>query len=123
MEIAIMNMFFDLLIMACGVYMVYWAVQMKKERKIPEMLVGKSFKLERAKDPEGFIDHTFPYTFGTGVILFVAGFVLSLGIFSDTFPIIDTLISLALVVIIILYGVLLMNAQKKYLVGLKNDKK
>jgi hypothetical protein len=123
MEIAIMNMFFDLLIMACGVYMVYWAVQMKKERKIPEMLVGKSFKLERAKDPEGFIDYTFPYTFGTGVILFAAGFVLSLGIFSDTYPIIDTLISFALVVIIILYGVLLMNAQKKYLVGLKNDKK
>lgn len=118
-----MNMFFDLLIMACGVYMVFWAVQMKKERKIPEMLVGKNFKLERAKDPEGFINYTFPFTFGTGVILFVAGFVLSLGIFSDTYPIIDTLISLALVVIIILYGVLLMNAQKKYLVGLKNDKK
>jgi hypothetical protein len=115
-----MNMFFDLLIMACGVYMTYWAIQMKKEHKIPEMLVGKNFKIERAKDPEGFIDYTFPYTLGTGIILFVAGGLLTLEIFANTIPIIDTLISLALVVIIIIYGLVLMNAQKKYLVGLNN---
>lgn len=118
-----MSMFFDLLIMACGVYMAYWALQMKREHKIPEMLVGKNFKLERAKDPDGFIKYTFPYTLGTGVILFAAGFILSLGLFTETFPLFDTLISLGLVVLIILYGVVLMKAQKWYLVGLKDGKK
>jgi threonine/homoserine/homoserine lactone efflux protein len=113
-------MLFDLLVMACGVYMVYWAIQMKRENKIPEMLVGKNFKLERAKDPDGFIKCTFPYTLGVGIILFAAGFFLSLGIFSDTHPIIESLISLGILVVIILYGILLMDAQKKYLVGLKN---
>jgi hypothetical protein len=109
--------------MACGAYMIYWAVQMKKERKIPEMLVGKNFKIERAKDPEGFINYTFPFTFGTGIILFVAGCILSLDLFSTTIPIVGTLISLVLVIIIILYGVVLMNAQKKYLVGLNKKNK
>jgi hypothetical protein len=60
---------------------------------------------------------------GTGVILFVAGFILSLGLFTETFPLFDTLISFGLVVLIILYGVVLMKAQKWYLVGLKDGKK
>ena len=40
------GMILDLLIMACGVYMVYWAVQMKSTNKIPEMLVGKGFPIK-----------------------------------------------------------------------------
>jgi hypothetical protein len=113
------GMIMDVLIMACGVYMVYWAVQMKKEHKIPEMLVGKGFKIERAKDPEGFIKFTFPYTFGTGIILFAAGLIEALEVIAYTNPYLNTIISLLLVVIIILYGVVLMKAQKIYLVGLK----
>jgi threonine/homoserine/homoserine lactone efflux protein len=119
-----MDMFFDILIMACGVYMIYWAVQMKRERKIPEMLVGKGFKIERAKDPEGFMNHTFPFTFGTGVILFVAGLYLSLSNVATEHPFLGSFISLLLVVLVIVYGVILMKAQKKYLVGIdKNGKK
>lgn len=37
------GMILDLLIVACGVYIVFWAVQMKSSNKIPEMLVGKGF--------------------------------------------------------------------------------
>ena len=36
------GMILDLLIMACGVYMVYWAVQMRSTNEIPAMLVGLS---------------------------------------------------------------------------------
>ena len=49
------GMILDLLIMACGVYMIYWAVQMRSSNKIPAMLVGKGFPIDRAKDPDGFI--------------------------------------------------------------------
>ena len=108
----------DLLIMACGVYMIYWAVQMRSTNKIPTMLVGKGFPINRAKDPAGFIRFTFPLTFATGVVLFVVGMVGALGIFI-TYPLAETLMRIALIVVIIAYGMALMKAQKKYLVGVK----
>ncbi|MDE5824500.1 MAG: hypothetical protein K2H91_07450 [Lachnospiraceae bacterium] len=112
------GMILDLLIMACGVYMVYWAVQMKSTNKIPVMLVGKGFPINRAKDPEGFIKFTFPFTFSTGVALFAMGLVGALGLFI-TYPLAETLMRIVLVAVIIAYGVVLMKAQKKYLVGIK----
>lgn len=112
------GMILDLLIMACGVYMIYWAVQMRSTNKIPAMLVGKGFPVNRAKDPEGFIRFTFPFTFATGVILFVVGMVGALGLFI-TYPLAETLMRLVLVVVIVGYGMVLMKAQKKYLVGIK----
>lgn len=111
------GMILDLLVMACGVYMVYWAVQMRSSNKIPAMLVGKGFPLNRAKDPEGFIRFTFPFTFATGVVLFAAGLVGALGIFI-MFPLAETLMRILLVVVIVGYGIILMKAQKKYLVGI-----
>ena len=112
------GMILDLLIMAGGVYMVYWAVQMRSTNEIPAMLVGKGFPVSRAKDPEGFIRYTFPFTFATGAILFAAGLVGALGLFS-TYPPAETLMRIALVAVLIGYGMMLMKAQKKYLVGIK----
>jgi len=110
------GMVMDLLIMACGVYMIYWAVQMKASKKIPTMLVGKGFPINRAKDPEGFIRFTFPFTFGTGIALLVAGLTGALEIFV-VYPLADVLLNIVVVIIVLGYGVILMRAQKKYLVG------
>lgn len=112
------GMILDLLIMACGVYIIYWAVQMKSTNKIPEMLVGKGFPTDRAKDPEGFIKFTFPFTFAAGVMLLVAGMVGALGI-TALYPAADIALRLVTVAVVIGYGMLLMKAQKKYLVGLE----
>ena len=111
-------MILDLLIMACGVYMVYWAVQMKSSNKIPAMLVGKGFPVNRAKDPEGFIKFTFPFTFGTGIVLFSAGLIGALEIFV-LIPWIDIGLRIVVMAIVMGYGAILMKAQRKYLVGLK----
>ncbi len=111
----------DLLVMACGIYMIYWAIQMKNTKKIPEMLVGKGFQTQSAHDANGFIKVTFPLTLGVGVLLFVGGAVCALELFSE-YALFDTLIRLVEVVAIIIYGVLLMRAQKKYIVGEKEDK-
>lgn len=107
----------DLLIMACGIYMMYWAVQMKSTNKIPPMLVGKGFPINRAKDSDGFIRYTFPLTLGVGVVLLLAGTIGALELFA-VYPMADTLMRLALLIILIVYGMLLMRAQKKYLVGM-----
>lgn len=112
------GMILDLLIMACGIYVIYWAVQMKMSNKIPAMLVGKGFPINRAKDPKGFIRFTFPFTFATGIILLAAGFAGALGLFV-TWPVVETLMRLFLVAVIVAYGMVLMKAQKKYLVGVK----
>lgn len=112
------GMILDLLVMGCGVYMVYWAVQMRSTNKIPAMLVGRGFPVNRAKDPEGFIKFTFPFTFAAGVVLFAVGMVGALGLFR-TYPLVETLMRLMLVAVIIGYGMVLMKAQKKYLVGIE----
>lgn len=112
------GMVLDLLIMACGIYMIYWAVQMKTTNKIPAMLVGKGFPVNRAKDPEGFIKFTFPFTFAAGIVLLAVGLVGALGLFT-THPLAETMMRLLLVIVIVAYGMVLMKAQKKYLVGVK----
>lgn len=112
------DMILNILIMACGIYMLYWAIQMKSNKKIPEMLVGKNFPIERAHDPEGFIKATFPLTFATGVLLLVSGAIGSLELLA-AYPMADMIINLVEVVVILVYGMLLMKAQRKYLVGEK----
>ena len=112
------DMILNILIMACGVYILYWATQMKQNKKIPEMLVGKNFPIERAHDPEGFIKATFPLTFVTGVLLLAAGVIGALELLA-AYPFVDMIINLIEVVAIIAYGMLLMKAQRKYLVGEK----
>ena len=112
------GMILDLLIMACGVYMIYWAVQMRASNKIPAMLVGKGFPIDRAKDPDGFIRFTFPFTFFDGGCAFCVGACRRAGAFyhlsaggdadADRAGRSDRH-----------YGMILMKAQKKYLVGIK----
>lgn len=110
------DMILNILIMACGIYMLYWAIQMKNNKKIPEMLVGKGFPIERAHDPEGFIKATFPLTLVTGAVLLIAGLLGALELLT-AYPMADIIIHLLEVAVIIAYGILLMRAQRKYLVG------
>lgn len=113
-------MILNILIMACGIYMLYWAIQMKNNKKIPEMLVGKGFPIERAHDPEGFIKATFPYTFFTGAVLLIAGLTGALELLA-AYPVADTIVNLCELAVILIYGILLMNAQRKFLVGEKQE--
>ena len=95
--------------------MSYGAIQMKTTQKIPEMLVGKGFPIDRAKNPNGFMKHTFPFTIGTGIMLFIAGLIGVLEIFAlHTW--VDTIISLIILGVLIVYGLFLLRAQRKYLV-------
>jgi len=111
-----------LLIMACGIYMIYWAVQMKTTHQIPQMLVGKGFPTDRAKDPEGFMKVTFPLTMGMGIILLAVGVMGALEVFV-AYPIVDTILTLIMLVALMLYGMFLLKAQKRYLIGLDDNNK
>ena len=111
-----------MLIMACGVYMIYWAVQMKTTHQIPQMLVGQGFPTDRAKDPEGFMKVTFPLTMGMGIILFAVGLTGALELFIQ-YPFVDTLLTVLMLAALVIYGMLLLKAQKKYLIGLDDNNK
>ena len=111
-----------MLIMACGVYMIYWAVQMKTTHQIPQMLVGKGFPTDRAKDPEGFMKATFPLTMGMGIILLAVGLTGALEVFG-AYPIVDTILTLLMLAALVFYGMFLLKAQKRYLIGLDDNNK
>jgi len=115
------GMIMQLLIIACGVYMMYWAVQMKITNNIPEMLVGKGFPIARAKDPEKFIEKTFPITLGTGILLFVIGVISALDVLA-LYPPAEVSLTLFLLAELIFYGKYLLKAQKKYLIGVEETK-
>ncbi len=119
MEIGIiMNM----MLMACGIYMLYWSVQMKRTQQIPEMMVGKKFPLSRAKDPAGFIKASFPVTWATGAIIFAIGLLEALEVLA-LLPVLNVSLSLIVVIVVIAYGMILLRLQKKYLLGVVDDKK
>ena len=100
----------------------YLYVQMKTTHKIPQMLVGKGFPTDRAKDPEGFMKVTFPLTMGMGIILLAVGVMGALEVFV-AYPIVDTILTLIMLVALMLYGMFLLKAQKRYLIGLDDNNK
>ncbi|MDE7477894.1 MAG: hypothetical protein K2M91_08080 [Lachnospiraceae bacterium] len=112
------EMILDLLLIACGAYVIYGAIQMKVAKKIPDMLVGKEFPVNRAKDTEGFIRFTFPLTVVVGIVLFVVGLVGVLGLLA-AHPMAETVMQIIMGMSVITYGMVLLSAQRKYLVGKK----
>lgn len=102
--------------------MIYWAMQMKLTNKIPEMLTGKGFPINRAVNPEGFMKKTFPVTLGMGILLFVVGMIGALKVLVF-YPMADTILMIALLVALSFYGKFLLKAQKKYLVGIVDEKR
>lgn len=112
----------NMLLMACGIYMIYWAVQMKSTKIVPQMLIGNGISIERAKDPLGYIKAIFPFTLIMGIVLLVVGLVEGLGLCIQ-YPIVDSLLMIGMVLLLVLYGMFLLKAQKKYLIGLVDNKK
>ena len=117
----------QIVMMACGIYMAYWAIQMKTTNEIPSVLVGKGYTKDKAKDPDGFIKATFPFTLLTGILIFAFSVVNAMKLFEEH-AILEFLFNTVCVIIIILYAVFLTKAQKKYLFGIdkvdtKNKKK
>lgn len=107
----------NIIILACGVYMIYSAFSMKTTGKIPTNLLGKGVNLATAKDIPGFIKKMYPITMVVGILTFLCGLSGGLGILKDV-GYVQTIISLVFVVIILGYGKILVDAQKKYLMNL-----
>ena len=65
---------------------------------------------------------TFPLTMGMGIILLAVGVMGALEVFV-AYPIVDTILTLIMLVALMLYGMFLLKAQKRYLIGLDDNNK
>lgn len=84
--------------------------------------MGKGFEVNSAKDPEGFIQNMFIKTLIAGVLIFSLG-VVCLFSFIAKQSFTDVGAILLIGVIMIVYSIILVNAQKKYLAGYFKDNK
>lgn len=107
--------FFDIIIILSGVYFIYVAVNMKRTGTVSSSLVGKNFDAKKANDLPGFIEFMYMKSILIGIATVVCGVLdycneafLHLRYFS-------LIVCLIYVVMLIVYGKLSIDAQKKYL--------
>lgn len=107
--------FMDILIMFSGAYLIYAAVQMKRTGEISSAIVGKGCDLKKAKDPKGYIDYMYLKSIFMGVIVILSGGADYLNDKYWSIPNFNLIVCGVFLVIIIIYGKIAMDAQKKYL--------
>ena len=107
--------FMDILIMFSGAYLIYSAVQMKRTGEISTSLVGKGCDLKKAKDPQGYIEYMYMKSVIMGVVVILSAGADYLNETYWNIPYLNLVLCAVLLVVIIVYGKIIMGAQKKYL--------
>lgn len=73
------TMYLDMIIVACGVYLIYGAIILKTRGEItPNIMLPKNVKPESVKDKEGFINAIFLKLLVLGIVTIVVGFIILL---------------------------------------------
>ncbi len=108
--------FMDIIIIFCGAYLIYAAVQMKRTGEITSSaLIGKGYDPKKAKDPKGYIEYMYMKSIIMGVLVMISG---ALDYMNDVYWNISYFsvgMCCVFLVVIIIYGKISMDAQKKYL--------
>lgn len=107
--------FMDILIVFCGIYLIYTSVQMKRTGEISSAIVGKGYDPKKAKDPKGYIDYMYPKTIIMGVAVILSG---GLNYLNDRYweiPNFNLIVCAVFLLLIILFSKITIDAQKKYL--------
>lgn len=107
--------FMDILIIFTGAYLIYAALQMKRTGEISTSLVGKGFDLKKAKDPKGYIEYMYLKSIIMGIAVIIGGAADYLNEKYWRIPYLNLVVCGVFLVVIIIYGKITMNAQKKYL--------
>lgn len=107
--------FMDILIVLSGVYLVAVSVQMKRTGEVASALVNKSYDLKKAKDPKGYIDHMYKISVIMGAFVTASGVINYLNDAFWNVPNLGIIIYGIFMVLIIIYGKISVDAQKKYL--------
>lgn len=107
--------FMDILIVISGAYLVFSSVQMKRTGEVSSAIVGKGYDLKKAKDPQGYIEYMYLKSIILGVVVMAGG---GLNYLNDAYwniPNLNLIVCGVFFAIIVVYGKITMDAQKKYL--------
>jgi len=106
---------FDVIVLACGGYLIWAAITMKINRTIPGIMLSKGAEVSKAADTEGFLNYMFYPTLLMGIIGSLSGV---LGVAMLYYPQIGTIQFVVLVItfiMLIVYGYMNIKAQRKFL--------
>ena len=107
---------FDMIVIACGIYMAVNGIIMKTKGTINKGLVlPKNITEERLKDKEGFIKYMWPRLLICGVVVTISGFINIILTSIEGMAIADLLINMIFFVVLIIYAVIVSRAQKKFI--------
>ena len=107
--------FMDMLIVISGAYLIYISVRMKRTGEINSAIVGKNIDTKKARDPEGYIAYMYLKSIVMGVIVMAGG---GLNYLNDKYwniPNLGLITCGVFLAVVIIYGKLIVNAQKKFL--------
>lgn len=99
-----------------GLYLIYMTVRMKSSGEIPKQMLSNKINLDRARDIPGYIAHMYKINMFFGILICVLSGIL---IYENFRPINDWVHIIAnagYLVGLIVYAVITVKAQNKYLV-------
>lgn len=110
------NSLLDLIEIGAGVYLLYLAIKMKRTGEIVDNgLITKGLDLNKAPDPQGYIDFMFPWNIGMGVLFVLCGMVSRLLAGKELYNTAITVSMVVCAICVVAYGYVTMKAQQKYL--------
>lgn len=108
--------FLDILIVAIGLYLAYVGIDMKRSGVLKSnSMVSKNVDLNKAKDMQGYIQYMYKKMIAFGILIAVAG---GADYYNETqlhLPYVAISICGVYLVLVIIYAVVSMKAQRKYL--------
>lgn len=107
--------FMDILIILSGAYLVYSSVQMKRTGEVSSLIVGKGYDPKKAKDLKGYIEYMYLKSIIMGVVVMAGG---GMNYLNDSYwniPNFNLITCGVFLAIIVIYGKITIDAQKKYL--------
>lgn len=107
---------FDIIVIACGLYMAVSGILMKTQGKINTGLVlSKNVKPDQIKDKEGFIKYMWIRLFLCGLFCTLAGFINMILSATEQAMIAELIANTVFMIILIVYWMIVVKAQKEYL--------
>ena len=111
---------FDLLVIACGLYMAYCAVMMKTRGRINSgVVMSRGLDESKIKDKEGFIKYIWWKLLAVGLLCAASGiFNISYqdkAESSEQYVLVQIIVNGIFFVLLIVYGVIVSRAQNKFM--------
>lgn len=104
-----------LVLFICGVYLCVMAVKMKNTGTIPKGLISSKINLDRAKDIPGYISYMYPKSILLGALMCIFSGIILVNDFVSLNAILIVAVHLLYCASIVVYAVISVKAQNKYL--------